>query len=170
MSNFKYQIAKRIKNYWSSEDGKLGIENVESDEGFTLIELLVVIAIIGILTALSTVNYIAVKARARDAQRKSDLHQIQAALELYRSDQGSYPAASDVVCGQSLASATTTYMQKIPCDPSNVGQLVYTYVVTGSGYKLVACLENTNDTQKDTTNDTTYCSGTTNWSYTLTNP
>jgi general secretion pathway protein G len=139
-------------------------------EGFTLIELLVVIAIIGILTALSTVNYIAVKARARDAQRKSDLHQIQAALELYRSDQGGYPATNEIACGQPLSAANVTYMQKIPCDPSNVGQLVYTYVVTGNGYNLIACLENVNDTQKDATNDTNHCSGTSNWSYTLTNP
>jgi general secretion pathway protein G len=138
--------------------------------GFTLIELLVVIAIIGILTALSTVNYIAVKARARDAQRKSDLHQIQAALEFYRSDQGGYPAANELTCGKALISGTVTYMQKIPCDPSNVGQLVYTYVVNGNGYNLIACLENVNDTQKDATNDTNHCSGTSNWSYTLTNP
>jgi len=144
---------------------------VATKKGFTLIELLVVIAIIGMLTALGTVNYVTVRSRSRDAQRKSDLRQIQSALELYRSDQGAYPASGAVRCGQPLTAGGVTYMQKVPCDPLNTGQYVYTYVPNGTTYSLVTCLENVNDTQKDATNNASYCAGgTTNWSYTLTNP
>src|SRR5437588_640087 len=64
---------------------------VTSSKGFTLIELLVVIAIIGILATIVMVNVLSVRSRARDTQRKSDIRQIQSALELYRADQGSYP-------------------------------------------------------------------------------
>ena len=138
--------------------------------GFTLIELLLVIAIIGILATFSLANFLTVKQRARDAQRKSDLHQIQSALELYRTDAGSYPNALPA-CGSPLTYTGSTYLQKIPCDPLNTGQSVYTYNSSGTTYSLVACLENTNDSQKDPTNDVTYCTGgTTNWSYTVTNP
>jgi general secretion pathway protein G len=56
-------------------------------KGFTLIELLVVIAIIGMLSALLVPNFMGARERARDAQRKSDLKQIQKALEMYRQDQ-----------------------------------------------------------------------------------
>lgn len=70
---------------------KFRIQNFK--KGFTLIELLIVIAIIGVLATLLMVNFIGVRQRARDAQRKSDLRQIQSALEIYRSDQGSYPAS-----------------------------------------------------------------------------
>jgi general secretion pathway protein G len=143
-------------------------------KGFTLIELLVVLAIIGILTSFLLANLVGAKARARDAERKSDLRQIQAALELYRADQSSYPAQPLPNCGSSLPapSGGTIYMQKIPCDPLNSGQNVYTYIQTGggTGYTLIACLENVNDSQKDTVNDAAQCSGTSNWSYTLTNP
>src|SRR5579885_2349137 len=89
--------------------------------GFTLIELLIVIAIIGILSTLLTTNFIGVRQRARDGKRKADLSQIQAALEQYRADQGAYPATlpscTTAPPAFQNASQTTTYMQKIPCDP-----------------------------------------------------
>jgi len=142
-------------------------------KGFTLIELLIVLAIIGVLTSFLLVNFIGAKSRARDAQRKSDLRQMQAAFELFRADVGNYPTTAQVACGSPLANGGTTYMAKVPCDPLATGQYIYTYTQTGSGtgYTLVTCLENVNDSQKDAANNATYCTGgATNWSYTLTNP
>lgn len=142
-------------------------------KGFTLIELLIVIAIIGVLATLLMANFIGVRQRARDAQRKSDLRQIQAALEIYRSDDGSYPTGP-LNCNGALASGGSTYMTKIPCDPINSGKYVYTYTTASpctALYCLYTCLENVSDSQKDTANNSTYCTGgTTNWSFTLTNP
>ncbi len=61
-------------------------------KGFTLIELLVVIAIIGILSSVVLASLNSARAKARDARRLSDLHQIRNALELYASDNnGAYP-------------------------------------------------------------------------------
>lgn len=139
--------------------------------GFTLIELLIVIAIIGILATFVIVNVINVKLRSRDAQRKSDLAQLQSALELYRADQSTYPAALPA-CGNPLAVGATVYIQKVPCDPLDTGQFVYHYVSNGGDtYTLVACLENVKDSQRDATNNAQYCTGgTTDWSYTKTNP
>jgi general secretion pathway protein G len=142
----------------------------KSERGFTLIELLIVISIIGILATLIIVNVITVKLRARDAQRKSDLAQIQSALELYRADQGTYPPALPA-CGNSLVNGATVYLQKVPCDPLNNGQYVYSYATTGVTYTLTACLENVKDLQIDKVDNAAYCTGgTTNWSYTKTNP
>ncbi|HSX08902.1 MAG TPA: prepilin-type N-terminal cleavage/methylation domain-containing protein [Candidatus Saccharimonadales bacterium] len=135
-------------------------------KGFTLIELLLVIAIIGVLTSFLLVNFIGTKARARDAQRKSDLRQLQSALELYRADVGTYPAAPLAACGTALTSGGTTYIQKIPCDPSTKASYIYT--TTGTTYTLTACLENTNDSQKDSTNNAACTAGTA--SYTVNNP
>jgi len=142
--------------------------------GFTLIELLVAIAIISILSSFLLANFVGVRQRARDGTRKSDLRQIQSALELYRSDQGGYPTNLPV-CASALKDplGAVTYMQKIPCDPTNAGQYIYTYVydTVNNAYKLYSCLENTNDSQKDASNNLSYCAGgTTNWSYTLQNP
>ena len=137
--------------------------------GFTLIELLVVIVIIAILATLLTANFVGVRQRGRDATRKSNLRQIQTALELYRSDIGLYPlTAAFPACGNPFSSGTTTYMQKIPCDPLLV-TTSYTYTSTdGVTYTLRACLENANDFEKD--NPNVSCTSPTTVSYTLTNP
>lgn len=126
------------------------IKNLQ--KGFTLIELLIVIAIIGVLSALLMSNFIGVRQRARDAQRKSDLRQIQSALELYRSDLGNYPATNVFPgCNSSFSNSTTIYMSKVPCDPNDksftgsTGN--YYYESDSNGYTLVACLENASDGQ-----------------------
>lgn len=60
--------------------------------GFTLVEMLVVIAIIGILVALAVPNFTKVKAKAKEAEVKQNLSNIQKALEVYSTDnQGVYP-------------------------------------------------------------------------------
>jgi len=133
-----------------------------------LVELLIVVAVIGILAALLTANYIGVRQRARDAQRKADLKQIQSALELYRADQGSYTTVLSN-CGTSLKSTDcqkSTYMRTVPQDPQGGA---YTYSSNGTTYSIIACLENANDPQKDTTN-VAPCNGTTNFSTTVNNP
>lgn len=140
--------------------------------GFTLIELLIVVIIIGILATLIFANFGDIRKKSRDSQRKSDLKQIQIALELYRADQRSYPTVGfPPACGSAFTFGGSTYMQKFPCDPLNTGQYVYSYISTATTYSLRACLENVNDGQKDATNNSSICTGgTTNWSYTVQNP
>lgn len=139
-----------------------------SRKGFTLIELLIVIAIIGVLATLLMVNFIGVRQRARDAQRKSDLRQMQSALELYRADNNIYPSSPLPNCGQPLAANGTTYMTSIPCDPLGGN---YYYSSNGTTYTIIACLENANDSQKDASDNTTACLQSTNTvSYTVQNP
>ena len=87
-----------------------------SRRGFTLIELLVVVSIISILASLLIANFVGIRQRGRDAQRKSDLRQVQTALELYRADNGTYPVSLSA-CGSPFTYNSTTYMQKLPCDP-----------------------------------------------------
>lgn len=134
-------------------------------KGFTLIELLIVIAIIGVLATLLMVNFVGVRQRARDAQRKSDLRQMQSALELYRADNGNYPNSLPN-CNSVFSLNGTTYMQTVPCDPLGGG---YTFASTGTTYSIIACLENLNDSQKDAAN-VAPCNGTSNFSFTVINP
>lgn len=125
--------------------------------GFTLIELLVVIAIIGSLATLFLPNFMAVRERARDAQRKSDLRTIQKAFEIYKQDQSpeSYPAyASGLPTdGSSFSSGGNTYMTHFPKDPLPTYHYVYN---TGAGltYTLCACIENKADPDSTTANCT----------------
>ncbi|MCL4375000.1 prepilin-type N-terminal cleavage/methylation domain-containing protein [Patescibacteria group bacterium] len=120
-------------------------------DGFTLIELLVVIAIIGALSSLLVPNFMGARERARDNQRKSDLKQLQKAMEMYRQDQtdSSYPASLPAVdTTWTNAAGTTTYMNKIPKDPISGNAYYYARQrVVGDNltYTLCACLENTAD-------------------------
>jgi general secretion pathway protein G len=141
--------------------------------GFTLIELLLVIAIIGVLSSFLIANFIGAKARARDAQRKSDLKQIQAALELYRADQDTYPTDAEMsACNVQFAMNGTIYMKIVPCDPNTKNPYTYTQLNGGTSYSLVACLENENDSQADVNNHLSNNSACTNgtWSMTVSSP
>lgn len=123
--------------------------------GFTLVELLIVVAIISILAGglMFVINPAERINQSRDGVRKSDLRQIQSALEMYRSDNAMYPLT--VTCGNAMTFGTTTYMTRVPCDPTTgVGSYSYSGTVNGAGtgnidYSLVACLQNVGDPQAD---------------------
>lgn len=120
-------------------------------KGFTLIELLVAIGIIGILSSFLLANFVGVRQRARDGVRKSDLRQIQSALELYRADKGGYSETFPACASQfddGGGPNVVVYMKKIPCDPSSSANYQY-YSATGIAYCLRTCLENKNDGDRD---------------------
>lgn len=114
--------------------------NAQAKRGFTLVELLIVIAIIAVLSIFGGANYIQSLKKGRDSRRKADLEQIRAALEMYRTDQGEYPIATDYSTAQDeLMPATgTKYLNKEMADP-NQGE--YDYDSDGQEYTLCATLE-----------------------------
>lgn len=75
------------------------MNNKSKIKGFTLIELLVVIAIIGLLSSIVLASLNMARAKARDAKRLSDMHQMQIALELYYDSFGRYPDSDFAGCG-----------------------------------------------------------------------
>jgi len=163
--------------------------------GFTLIELLVVIVIISILTGLLMANFVGIRQRGRDAQRKSDLRQLQSALEFYRSDHGYYPCTptscnlsnslpNKLPCNSVLKSVdgSTIYLEKIPCEPLlSSTNIDYVYVpspgscnnttIICTKYVLTACLENPNDSDIDKVRISTGCTSSPyNGTFNLNNP
>jgi len=120
-------------------------------KGFTLIELLIVVAIIGLLSTLAVVSLGSARVKARDSKRLADLKQLQTALELYYTDQNSYPTGSSVSLGDTThaclnASGWTTvgcsspYMGAVPTDPKSGN---YSYTVVSTSYSISATLEGT---------------------------
>lgn len=95
------------------------------DRGFTLIELLIVVAIIGIIVAISVVNYLAALQRARQRRTMADMRSIGMAVDAYSIDYNFYPpsAAYSLPPGLSLPTDTLvnaqayvapTYIQAVP--------------------------------------------------------
>jgi len=141
-------------------------------KAFTLIEMLVVISIIGILATLVAANLNSARSRARDAQRKSDIKNIQTALRLYYNDFGGYPGSTNggnikgcglsnppppsslcpwnsawAINGEKCSDAgATCYMQTLPRDPLSPTQSYKYTQFDSDDYILSACLENASDT------------------------
>ncbi len=118
--------------------------------GFSLIELMVSITIIGILSSIIYANFGGGNAKARDAERQTDLRIMQTALAQYKQQNGRYPAMGTDTNGDGYASEgessayitglTPTYVKRLPTDPKRGSNPGYSYAVdsTGSVYKLVA--------------------------------
>ena len=126
-------------------------------KGFTLVEIIVVVGILGILITglISLINPSLQIQKSRDARRKSDIRQIQSALELYRADCGFYPDDSSFALLPTLSSSCTgspvVYMQSVPKDPNGTN---YYYDRTSTQtYRLRKCIENANDVGEGVIND-----------------
>jgi len=74
-------------------------QNRPMKKAFTLIELLVVLAIIGLLAAILFPVLSKARESGYQASCASNLHQIYLAVELYRNDEGGYPASLAVLLG-----------------------------------------------------------------------
>jgi type II secretion system protein G len=128
-------------------------------KGFTLIEMIVVIGILGVLSALlfTIVNPIGQFRKANDTRRKSDLAQLQRALEQYYQDHGQYPKYSTVaplyevvdfsnvnmnpLPGIAWGNPWQPYMNFLPKDPTNGRNYLYVTDATFQTYWIYTSLE-----------------------------
>ena len=86
--------------------------------GFTLIEVMVVVVILGILAAIVIPNIVDRPDQARLVKVRQDLRGIEAALELYRLDQQTYPTTQGGL--EALANPPAgqrRYLDRLPKDP-----------------------------------------------------
>ncbi len=115
---------------------------MRKNKGFTLVEILIVVAIIGILASIILVGLNSFRSSGRDARRIADVHQVQNALELYFTKNGSYPAAASWAALTSTIIGAGIGVNTLPNDPT-VGRS-YGYcnpVGDQSRYALGAYLE-----------------------------
>ncbi|MEK7551591.1 MAG: type II secretion system protein GspG [Patescibacteria group bacterium] len=125
-----------------------------SIKGFTLVELILVVGIIAILftVAFMVLNPLGQFQKANDTKRKSDLAQIQRALESYYQDNERYPRTTGApsYCLQHIVSPWpyycgnsnwSPYMNLVPKDPKSSNRYVYYVSSDGQSYYIYANLE-----------------------------
>lgn len=123
-------------------------------KGFTLIELLLVAAILStlVIVALVIVSPVSQFQKANDSKRKSDLAQMQRALESYYQDNERYPrtTGNPYYCLQHFISPWpywcgnsnwSPYMNLVPKDPKSSNRYVYYATSDGQSYYIYANLE-----------------------------
>ena len=108
--------------------------------GFTLIEIMVVVVILGLLVGLVAVN---VLSRAEEARQKTAFAQMKSfeeALELYKLDNGTYPASGQGLDTLAKPSRGEPYLRggSVPLDPWGNK---YGYISPGTGgqpYEIIS--------------------------------
>lgn len=116
------------------------------NKAFTLVELLVVITVLAILATLTYIYFTSNLAEARDAKRSTDLKEITNVLELYQTENNTYPEPSNFVnitysgsavawtqwtFGKDIALVVKSFGKDIPMDPLFKNE--YTYSITNKG-------------------------------------
>src|SRR3989344_4455904 len=88
-------------------------------KGFTLVELVIAMTIVAVLATIGFATFSSILKNNRDQERIKDLNSVKQALELYRSNNHSYPASLDLSClsSASLIDSTKVYMEVLPKDP-----------------------------------------------------
>lgn len=140
--------------------------------GFTLVELLITIVIIGILVSglILIIDPATQLQKNRDAQRKSDLAQIQKAFETFHQDNGKYPnaeAESNKIKGLDgnvvdWGATWLPYMSILPKDPSSPSKNYVYYShpdSNGQTYYIYASLDRGGNDPHACTGSNNACSG-----------
>ncbi len=126
----------------------------KTSKGFTILELIVVAAIISLLASIILSRLDLSRAKARDAQKVSELKSLQNALELYYLDGTGYPGSASTDTGyysNSPSDNTMTnilqplvqagYLSVIPTPPKGTpsGLDIYYYYTSDASGLLPSC-------------------------------
>lgn len=125
---------------------------MKTKKGFTLVELLIVIAVLSVLITglIVVIDPLSQLQKANDSKRKSDLSEMQRALEVYYQDNRSYPPNPSVndyrikgLDGNTVnwGSSWQPFMSTLPKDPSSSKAYVYFVTSNGQTYYLYASLD-----------------------------
>lgn len=103
---------------------------LKSEAGFTLVELLVVLLVLGILASVAVPRFLDMRGKANLVKAKTELKQVQTAMELYYAEYGNYPAEDD------FEDALAEYVE-----PGDLADYVLNYTIAGGVYTITTTFE-----------------------------
>jgi len=116
-----------------------------NSSGVTLVELMVVVGILSFLALMAILYLRSQTYKGKDARRKSDLHEIQVAVEEYEKDNNCYPLPNLVACDP--GTGLRPYIPQVPCDPESDASYYYDHEDNAcpSWYRVYTTLGNEKD-------------------------
>ncbi len=106
--------------------------------GFTIVELLIVVVVIAILAAITIVAYTGIQNRAHDSAVQNDMKQFATILEIYKTDNGTYPSLYGLTPSMGIKLTKASYgrdgqsRNASYCFNATTGQYIF-YVLSKSG-------------------------------------
>jgi general secretion pathway protein G len=95
------------------------VRNRSRNSAFTLIELLLVLVILAVLASIVVVNFSGVTKSSNEGKAKTDISNLETALEMYHNNVNDYPATLDgLVNNNGAQNWAGPYIKKgLPIDP-----------------------------------------------------
>lgn len=112
------------------------------------LEIIIVVVVIGILAWITWNQFDLAKKKARDIERKSNLHEVSKVIKLYYADYGKLPSTKDINDlwgGKKWLDGSYVYIEKMPGENYTDLQYCYKTYTDGETFGLLADLENKND-------------------------
>lgn len=112
-----------------------------------LIEILIIIVSIGILSVITYGQFDLAKAKSRDLQRRSDLHEFSKIIKLYYGDYKKLPDEELInsLWGKSFIDNGYTYVDSVPKEKNGNKEYCYQPGEDGVSFKMSAEFENKKD-------------------------
>jgi Tfp pilus assembly protein PilE len=112
------------------------------------LEIIIVVIVVGILGWITWNQFDLAKKKARDIERRSNLHEISKVIKLYYADYGKLPPVEEINSlwgGKQWLDGNYVYVEKMPGENYTDQQYCYKTYGDGETFGLLANLENKND-------------------------
>lgn len=139
-------------------------EKLKRESGMTLIEIMVVVTILGLIATIVTVNVLGRLDQAKVSTTKTQIKNLETALDEFRRDNGYYPTSDQglkaLVEKPTLGRAPSSYPRggylkggQVPRDPWNCEFSYYSPGLHGNDYEITSlgadCAEGGDDVDAD---------------------
>ncbi len=128
-------------------------------KNFNLVELLIIIVSVTILSFITYKQFALAKAKSRDLQRRSDLHEFSKVIKMYYTDYGKLPDEKLINSLWGKSFDDNGYIYAISVPKEKYGNKEYCYKIGSGGMSFEMMTEFENKKDEDCKKDGQLCRG-----------